>query len=106
MEIKINKNWKISSRSLNVELLRATKKKDGEKKIGEKEPCESGWWIVGYFQKIEYALDRLFDENVYESEATSLEAFKAEIEKLREEVVSAFKEKETEGENNQNGTNR
>ena len=78
MDIQIDKNWKITSRPLNIELCRLTQKKKGG----------TGWAVVGYYQKIEHALDRLFDENIYESGATSLNELKKDIEVLRRKVVS------------------
>ena len=49
MEIQIDKNWKITARPLNIELNKLTKKKNGD----------TGWAVVGYYQKMEHALDRL-----------------------------------------------
>ena len=80
MEIQIDKNWKITARPLNIELNKLTKKKNGD----------TGWAVVGYYQKMEHALDRLVDEKVYESGAVSFDALKSELAELRSEVVSAF----------------
>ena len=82
MDIQINKNWKISSIDMNVTLQRRTKP-------SEKKP-EGSWRTVGNFVKIEHALDRLFDENIYTSDATEFLGIKADIERLRQEVVNAF----------------
>jgi len=81
MNIQINKNWKISSVDMNVTLQRRTKPSE--------EKPEGSWRTVGNFVKIEHALDRLFDENIYESGKTSLLALKDDLEKLRVEVTSA-----------------
>ena len=80
MEIQIDKNYKITARPLNIELNKLTKMKNGD----------TGWAVVGYYQKMEHVLDRLVDEKIYESGAVSFEALKLEIAKLRFEVVSAF----------------
>jgi len=80
MEIQIDKNWKITARPLNIELCKLTKKKNGG----------TGWGVVGHYQKMEHALDRLFDEKVYESRSTGFEMLKYDLEDLRQKVVSAF----------------
>ena len=83
MEIQINKNYKLTSDELNVILC----KKVNHKKENAKSAC---WKNIGYYQKMEHALDRLVDGKICESDATSFDALKLEIAKLRFEVVSAF----------------
>ena len=83
MEIQINDKYKLTTDELNVILC----KKVDHKKKDSKGP---GWKPVGYYQKMEHALDRLVDEKIYESGAVSFEALKLEIAELRFEVVSAF----------------
>lgn len=83
MEIKINDQWKIKSNELNVILCKRKKNKKGE----------VVWKSVGYYPKIEQAIDRLFDENIYDSGATSFEELKNDIIKFRQDVVRAVNQK-------------
>jgi len=90
MEIQINKNYKLTSDELNVILC----KKVNHKKENAKSAC---WKNIGYYQKMEHALDRLVDRKIYESGAVSFEALKSELAELRLEVVSAFSQNTTYG---------
>jgi len=82
MEIQIDKNWKLTTDDMNVILCRRIEHKKKNSNI-------PNWKNVGYYQKIEHALDRLFDEKVYESGAISFDHLKAELIHLRLKVVSA-----------------
>jgi len=90
MEIQINDKYKLTTDELNVIL---------QKKVEHKKKVSKGkeWKNVGYYQKMEHALDRLVDEKVYESGAVSFEALKLEIADLRSNVVSAFGQNTTYG---------
>ena len=83
VNIKINDDWKLKTLELNVVLCQRVKQKDGE----------AGWRNVGYYQKIEQALDRLFDEGLYSSGAESWEELKLDLAKLRDETIRACKNK-------------
>ena len=83
MEIQIDKNWKLTTDDMNVILCRRVEHK-------KKNAKGVDWSNVGYYQKIEHALDRLVDEKIYESGAVSFKALKSELVDLRSKVVSAF----------------
>ena len=83
MEIQINDKYKLTTDELNIILCKKVEHK-------KKDAKGSGWKPVGYYQKMEHALDRLFDEKIYWSGAVSFDKLKSELTELRYEVVSAF----------------
>ena len=83
MEIQINDKYKLTTDELNVIL----QKKVTHKK---KNATGSGWKPIGYYQKMEHALDRLVDETIFWSDSVNSEVLKSEIAELRSNVVSAF----------------
>lgn len=79
MEIIINDKWKLKADEFNIILCHVSQKKKGG----------TGWRTVGYFQKMEQVLGRLFDEGVYESGATTLNALEMDIVKMRDDIIKA-----------------
>lgn len=79
METIINDKWKLKTDEFNIILCHVSQKKDGG----------TGWRTVGYYQKMEQVVDRLFNEGVYESGATSLKALKMDIVNMRDDIIKA-----------------
>ena len=75
MDIQINKKWKIGSDELNVTLCRRTEPTD-------KNP-DGVWRVVGYYGKIEHAVQRLIDQHICESKAKSFEKLISDIKEIR-----------------------
>lgn len=77
MDIRINDNWKIKSDELNIIL---------QKRVKKKIHAENKWRNIGYYGQMEDVLDRLLDQMIIDSGATSFEKLHDDIAEIRDEL--------------------
>jgi ERCC4-related helicase len=88
MLLKINDQFRITSRPLNIELQRSVtaKKNSKSKKVGEKT-----WQTFAYYPCLEQALARLLDESIIDSQSEGVLLFQ-EIRQTKADIINALKE--------------
>lgn len=97
LDIPVNKDYHLTSDSFNIILkqrrvvdpTKAPNWEELKKKGASPEPRDT-WKEIGYYKKIEYAMNAIVDKTILESNAESIPELLEEIRKIRREISAVL----------------